>query len=262
MIVYDVTESRLCQGKQPMRADPPNRDPPTLPRLVPLAARTLVEQVVDAIVEAAARGLFLPGDRIVEAEVARALNVSRIPVREALRILESQSVVVNTRFRGMRLMSVGNDRLQKTLKVRHALESLAGHEAMARLASDARLLDPMAAVLAEMHAAGSSADAFRLAALDTEFHRALCRASGNEALLNTWEPLSTQLTIIFGLATRRKPLEAIVAEHDELIAALTARDDAAFDEVLRRHILEYSREIEYEHLVDDLRKRAPAGKPA
>jgi DNA-binding GntR family transcriptional regulator len=59
-------------------------------------------QVVDAIVEATATGVFLPGDRIVEAEVARALNVSRIPVREALRILESQGIVVNERYRGMR----------------------------------------------------------------------------------------------------------------------------------------------------------------
>ena len=56
------------------------------PKLQPLAAKTLVDQVVEAIVEATATGVYLPGDRIVEAEVARALNVSRVPVREALSV--------------------------------------------------------------------------------------------------------------------------------------------------------------------------------
>jgi DNA-binding GntR family transcriptional regulator len=237
-----------------MVAETRGRKEPSLPKLVPIAAKTLVEQVVSAVVEAAARGVFLPGDRIVEAEVARALNVSRIPVREALRILESQQVVVNTRFRGMRLMSVDIDRLEQTLKVRFALESLAGHEAMARLADDPGVLAPLETLLADMHAAGDSQDAFRLAELDTEFHRALCAASGNATLVSTWEPLSRQLTIIFGLATQKKPLADIVAEHVDLIAALKARDEAAFDTVLRRHILEYARDIEYGKLVEDLRR--------
>jgi DNA-binding GntR family transcriptional regulator len=89
-------------------------------------AKSLVEQVVDAIVEAAAKGVFLPGDRLVEAELARSLNVSRIPVREALRLLESQGVVVSERYRGMSLMSVDIERLEKILKVRLALESSPG----------------------------------------------------------------------------------------------------------------------------------------
>ncbi|MCS5874512.1 GntR family transcriptional regulator [Klebsiella pneumoniae subsp. pneumoniae] len=56
----------------------------------PLRARTLVDDAVDAIVAAAARGMLLPGDRIVETDIASKLNISRIPVREALRLLESQ----------------------------------------------------------------------------------------------------------------------------------------------------------------------------
>jgi DNA-binding GntR family transcriptional regulator len=123
-----------------MTISPPQRARPILTRLAPLAAKTLVDQVVDAIVEATARGVFLPGDRIVEAEVARALNVSRIPVREALRLLESQSVVVSERYRGMRLMSVDIDGLEKILRVRLVLEMLAGAEVMQRVAADPQVL--------------------------------------------------------------------------------------------------------------------------
>ncbi|RYE08666.1 MAG: GntR family transcriptional regulator [Hyphomicrobiales bacterium] len=228
--------------------------------LTPLVAKSLVNQVVDAIVEAAAKGVFLPGDRIVEAELARSLNVSRIPVREALRLLESQGVVVSERYRGMSLMSVDIDRLEKILKVRLALEMLAGHEVMARLKTDKKALAPLEKVLAEMHKAGKADDGFRVASLDTEFHQVLCGLSGNEVLLKTFEPLSRQLTIIFGLSTMKKGVQSIVEEHDELLEVLRAGDQAAFDSLIRVHILDYSRAVDYEHLVEQLRKLADRRK--
>jgi DNA-binding GntR family transcriptional regulator len=222
--------------------------------LKPIAVKSLVEQIVDEIVEATAKGIFLPGDRIVEAEVARSLNVSRIPVREALRLLESQGVVVSERYRGMRLMSVDIDRLEKILKVRLALEKLAGAEVMELSREDSAVLVPLETILAEMHAAGKAGDGFRVASLDTEFHRCLCETSGNEALLRAWEPLSRQLTIIFGLSTMKKPVDSIVQEHDEVMAALRAGDGKAFDDLMETHILEYSRAVDYEHLVEQLRQ--------
>jgi len=242
----------------PLKPHEPSR--PGLTRLPPLAARTLVDQVVDAIVEATARGVFLPGDRIVEAEIARALNVSRIPVREALRILESQSVVVSERYRGMRLMSVDIAGLEKILRVRLVLEQLAGAELMPRVREDPSVLAPLEAILARMHAAADAGDDLQVATLDTEFHRCLCQLSGNEALERSWEPLARQLTIIFGIATFCKPIKGIVAEHDEVIDALRAGDGAAFDRLMEVHILEYSRAVDYAALVQQLRQIAEARK--
>ncbi len=97
-------------------------------------------------------------------------------------------------------------------------------------------------------------DSYAVATLDTEFHRCLCQLSGNEVLVRTWEPLSRQLTIIFGLATLRKTLKSIVAEHDDVIAALRAGDQAKFDRLMEVHILEYTRAIDYEALVEQLRR--------
>jgi DNA-binding GntR family transcriptional regulator len=225
-----------------------------IPGLRPLAAKSLVDQVVDAIVEATAKGIFLPGDRIIEADVARALNVSRVPVREALRLLESQGVVVSERYRGMSLMSVDIDRLEKILKVRLALEKLAGAEVMEKLKTDADALAPLERVLAEMHRAADAEDGFGVASLDTEFHLCLCRLSDNDALVRAFEPLSRQLTIIFGLSTIKKGVASIVTEHDEVVAALKAGDRAAFDDLMQIHILDYSRAVEYEDLVEQLRK--------
>src|SRR5436853_2307544 len=101
-------------------------------QLEPLTPRTLVDHVVEAIVQAAATGIFMPGDRIVEADVARRLNVSRVPVREALRLLESQGIVVSMPYRGMRLMEVTNRGVAALMQVRLALETLAVKEALAR----------------------------------------------------------------------------------------------------------------------------------
>jgi DNA-binding GntR family transcriptional regulator len=245
----------MLSRKLPTMSEAQSRKPRSgLTKLAPLEAKTLVDQVVDAIVEATARGDFLPGDRIVEAEVARALNVSRIPVREALRLLESQSVVVSERYRGMRLMSVDIDGLGKILKVRLALEQLAGADVIDRLARRVETLEPLMAVLQEMHLAADAEDAFRVAKLDTDFHRCLCRLSGNDVLVRTWEPLSRQLTIIFGLATHRKSLKSIVAEHDDVIDALRQGDLAGFNRLMEIHILEYTRAVDYEDLVEQLRR--------
>lgn len=230
--------------------------------LAPLAAKTRVDQVVDAIVEATAKGLILPGDRIVEADLARTLNVSRVPVREALRLLESQGVVVNERYRGMKLMSVNIDRLEKTLKVRLALEKLAGGEVIARAQKNPEVLKPLDEVLQQLHAAADADDGFLVAKLDTEFHRCLCQLCENEALLGAWEPLSRQLTIIFGLSTLKKDLKAIVAEHDDVMSALRKGNLKAFEDLMETHILEYSRAVDYELLVEQLRRLEDRSKTA
>ena len=105
-------------------------------RLAPVQPRTMVEQAAEAVVAAAARGAFLPGDRLVEAEIARDLGISRVPVREALRLLESQGIVVSTPYKGMRLMQVTNRAVAELTRVRTALETVALKEiAAARRAS-------------------------------------------------------------------------------------------------------------------------------
>jgi len=227
--------------------------------LAPLAPTTLVEQVADAIVEAAAQGHFLPGDRIVEAEIARRLEVSRVPVREALRLLESQGIVVNTPYRGMRLMDVSTDRLEKILEVRLALERLAAQRVLEKARATPSLLEPLARIVGEMGEAARTGNGYQVAFLDTAFHRELCALSGNEILVQTWEPLWRQLTIIFGLSTLQKGLEPIVEEHVDLLAALRAGDRAELERLMDVHILEYTRALDYEGFVARLRDVEKSG---
>ena len=97
-----------------------------------------------------------------------------------------------------------------------------------------------------------------MATQDTAFHRALCEVSGNKALLQAWEPLSRQLTIIFGLSSLQKPLETILTEHEELLATLKSGNFAEVNRAIEVHIVAQNYEVDFATLIASHRKsRAP-----
>ncbi len=220
-----------------------------------IAPLTLVDQIVEAIVEAAATGVFLPGDRVVEADLARRFNVSRVPVREAMRLLESQGILINVPYRGMRLMDVSVERVEKILQVRLALEMVAARHVQQRAAVEPAVLEPLARIVDEMRRAAAAGDAYHVATLDTAFHRRLCELSGNEVLVATWEPLARQLTIVFGLAALQRVLATITGEHEEVLEALRGDDWPALSALMEGHIMDFVRIIDHDDLMTALRER-------
>ena len=195
-----------------------DRSGPPLPQtFLKLQPRTLVHQVIDALVAGAAEGLLLPGDRIIEADLADQLGVSRVPVREALRVLESQGVVVNEPYKGIRLTPVSPERIDQLIEVRVALETTAATRAIRLKRNDAEHLQQLESIVHDMETMAERNDVFGFATADTAFHRTLCSYAGNAVLSDMWEMLARQMTIIFGLSALGKPMEAIVEEHWELI---------------------------------------------
>jgi len=227
---------------------------PAAPDWRPLQPQTLVDLVIDAIVPAAAAGVILPGDRIVETDIAQKLGVSRVPVREALRLLESQGIVVNETYKGIRLRPISNQRVHDLVEARAALEQSAVIRAVAAGRNTGAHLDPMRAAVREMDLMAARGDAYGLALADMAFHRALCRLSGNSVTLDLWETLSRQVIIIFGLATLGKPMPAIVDEHHEMITALESGDLSVIVKTLGEHITVMNDAVDYETLV--ARRRA------
>lgn len=195
----------------------------------------MVEQAAEAIVGAAARGVFLPGDRLVEAQIARDLGISRVPVREALRLLESQGIVVSTPYKGMRLMQVTNAGVADLLRVRLALETLALQEALRRPGGAERFatLRRAADAFAQAQATGDPA---ALVAAEEGFHGELCRCSGNSPLVALWASLARQLAVVWGLGLGAEGMGAAVREHAGLIAALEAGDLRGASAQLTAHV--------------------------
>ncbi|WP_137178068.1 GntR family transcriptional regulator [Roseomonas sp. AR75] len=197
--------------------------------------RTMVEQAAEAVVAAAARGAFLPGDRLVEAEIARDLGISRVPVREALRLLESQGIVVSTPYKGMRLMQVTSQGVAELFRVRNALETLALREIVAAGMRAAALEGARRA--AETHEqAVAEADTAAAVAADAAFHGELCRLSGNAALHALWLGLARQLCVVWGLGLGVRDSRTIVAEHRALLDCLEGGDADGARTALEAHI--------------------------
>ncbi|MBL8588413.1 MAG: GntR family transcriptional regulator [Methylobacteriaceae bacterium] len=215
----------------------------------PIRPQTLVDQVGDSIIAQAARGAILPGDRIVESELAKKLGVSRVPVRESLRILESQGIVLNEPYKGIRLRPVTNDRVRDLVEARTALETTAAQRAVAAGRNRGAALAPLRAALAEIRASAARREPYGFAAADTDFHRALCRLGGNGVLVDMWETLARQMTIIFGLATLKKPMKAIVDEHTQLLGDLESGDIARITASLHEHITVMNMAVDYEAIL-------------
>lgn len=222
-----------------------------------MRVRTLVDQAVDAIVAGAARGLILPGDRIVEAEIAQALGISRVPVREALRVLESQGVVTSERYKGIRLMQVTRERLEEVLEVRVALESIAARRTIREGRNTAAATRGLEAAHDELLLMCARNDAYGFASADATFHRELCRLGGSTVVCTLWESLSRQLTIIFGLSTFGKPMPAIAEEHRRLIDVLLTGDEEALEREIEDHILVQTRAMDYGRIIAERRGTRP-----
>lgn len=226
------------------------------PAFVKLQPRTLVHQVIDALVAGASEGLILPGDRIVEADLALQLGVSRVPVREALRVLESQGIVVNEPYKGIRLTPVTPERIDQLIEVRVALETAAAVGSIRRGLNDGAHLEELAAIVQDMSDMADRNDVFGFATADTNFHRTLCGFAGNAVLNDMWEMLARQMTIIFGLSTLGKPMAAIVEEHRRLIDVFRSGDVSDMAREIEDHIDVQIHKVDLEKIIAQRRSQA------
>jgi DNA-binding GntR family transcriptional regulator len=225
------------------------------PRWEVARPQTMVDLAVAAIISGATRGVILPGDRIVEAELARALGMSRVPIREALRILESQGVVTSAPYKGIRLMEVTHERLEQVLDVRANLEILAARRAIEAGRNGPAELARLRAARDELELVAARNDVYAFALADAGFHRTLCELGGNPVLSVLWESLARQVTVIGGLATLGKPMQDIVAEHYRLIEVFASGDSEAVAHELHDHIVVFAHSIDFDAIISERRKQ-------
>jgi DNA-binding GntR family transcriptional regulator len=227
----------------------------------PLRPRTLVDLAIEAIMAGAVRGLVLPGDRIVESDIAQRLGVSRVPVREALRILESQGIVINEPYKGIRLTPFTPERLDQVIETRVALEVSAASRAIRLGRNDETGIMALQRCINELELMQARGDAYGFASADTGFHRTLLGLSGNNVLCGLWEGLSRQLTIFFGLSTLGKPMSEIVNEHRTLITVFHSGDPAAMGQALGDHISVQTHAVDYAGIIARRRAELERSQP-
>lgn len=201
-------------------------------------SRILSEHVAVQLREAIINDQLKPGQRIVEREIAEAMQTSRGPVRDALLLLEKEGLVVRYPHRGTFVTELSLEDAEEIYTLRQAIESLAVEYALQRATpEDLDGLDEQVQKMAAEVEAGY--DLGKATELDLEFHRTLCRISGHRRLLEAWEALSAQTRVLLLTHRRRNPrdfTERAVEWHRSLVQAIRLGDVELAREELQKHL--------------------------
>ncbi|WP_125611234.1 GntR family transcriptional regulator [Specibacter cremeus] len=179
----------------------------------------LRETVRDVVRTRIFEGHYAPGTRLVERDLAAEFNVSRLPVREALRMLRQEGVISDRNGRGAEVSSLSAKDVEDLFDVRNSLEVLACRLAAARAtAADLRELARLLDEAEEFLAKGSLVDTFRA---NSDFHDAITRIADNGFLRSALEPLQGRMHWLFRHVS---DLPELVQEHRALYLAIASGD--------------------------------------
>lgn len=195
----------------------------------------LVAAVEAQLTQAIVEGRLPPGSRIVEADIARRMNVSRAPVREAARRLERQGVLVSRPRHGFAVRTVTAREIDDLFAVRLNLETMAAQLAC-RHAPEASL-QLLGEMVERMVQEAESLPQIERVARDLAFHTAICELSGNAYLHRVFSHMQTEIRMIVALidSVYHDP-RAVAETHRPIVEALARRDEAAATAALRLHI--------------------------
>lgn len=208
--------------------------------------RPLHEMVADQVKTAILNGDFFPGERLVEDRLAREFNVSRHPVREALRVLQAEGFVEISPRRGASVSRISVEEASELFEVLSALDGLA-----ARLASQVKspdVLAPASGAIEEAMAIMDGSheltqdDVLKLIVLNRSFHEAVADAGSNRQLIDSLTQLRDRLQWLQAAGHRRRP-QLSWAEHAEILEAIAAGDSRTAEMRARAHI--ESARVEY-----------------
>lgn len=201
----------------------------------PLNRRTLHDEVVDRVRNLVIEGQLAAGARIHESQLGKALGVSRTPLREALKVLASEGLIELVPGRGAVVKRLTQQDVRDMLDVLVALETLAGRLACRNATDDdIRRLRAVHDEMMALYAAGNRLEYYWR---NQAIHAGLAALSGNALLASLHQTIAARLKRIRFIGNEEPDKWAgAVAEHEAMIAALEARDDARLADVIHQHL--------------------------
>ena len=200
--------------------------------------RPLADEVHDTLLRQLMSSRFVPDSRVTIDALARELGVSQTPIRAALNRMEADGLVVRVPHAGYRIPPlITRERFDDMLEIRLLLEPAAARRAAERATSSQvselrRLLEEMAGL--EEGDGPSAYGTFGLR--DAAFHDLVARSAGNELVREALARLHTHVHL-FRLVYDTQVTYLAMAEHDEILAAIAARDPDQAAYAMRQHIL-------------------------
>lgn len=207
----------------------------------------LPERIAGALRTAILDNVVAPGARLREQDLAKSLGVSRVPLREALRLLAGEGMVVIQRHRGALVRERSDRELRELFAVRAMFESAA-----ARLLVDlrpARVLDMLEAMIVDMKTASRAAKYDEYSRAAASFHDLIVAECGNDLLAQLYDRIRTNLRRYQSMMKDLpgSPSKSI-REHEKILGAIRAGDAAGASNAAEIHVCELVRRFERSRL--------------
>ena len=204
--------------------------------LLGLQKTNLRQQAVTALRSAITSGELRPRSALVETELSERLQISRGTLREALRQLQQEGLVVTGARGRLHVRHLDTKEIQNIFSVRAALEGLAASE-VAVHPDRTRIVGNLMAALDVMKKAPRDDTLDDRIEADLEFHRLLCRSADNETLLHSWTNLEGSIRMSIMFAGRDRAVGNMDADrHHEIVDAIEAGDPEAAAFAVRTHM--------------------------
>ena len=202
------------------------------------APQTLAEQTADILRERIIAGHFRSGERLVEARIASQLQISRGPVREALKQLREEGLVREEPRRGAFVASPTIEDVRDVYDLRAALEARAARLVIRN--GDPAAVGALDRAVVRIEDAARAGDLARMVSSDYEFHETLCRVSGNRRLLEAFVRNASALRALLGLEEERfyGSFDAIWHQHRELLETVVSGDGDRAEALFTVHMEE------------------------
>jgi len=195
----------------------------------------LRDVVFNTLRQAIIKGELKPGEKLLEISLADQLGVSRTPVREAIRKLELEGLVVMVPRKGATVAGITKKHLMDVLDIRRALEELAIELACERITQEQ--LGELKSIEKSIKDVRDSEDPFELSDLDEKFHEVIYTSTNNPRLIQMLANLREQMyryRLEYIKATDKRP--KLISEHNRIVKALETKDAELGRRAIRDHI--------------------------
>ena len=201
-----------------------------------LKPETLRSQVENFIRQEIITGRFKAGQKLIERELCEMLNISRAPLREALRKLEAEKLIVNIPHRGPTVRTISFAEAKEIYALRSLLEGHAAHE-FARLATDQEVSELQIAART-LREGGELNSQEKVIASKAHFYEILLGGAGNSLVREILDSLLIQVNLLRSISLMHPDrLLKSLDEIDELVACIARRDPVGAQLIAKNHIL-------------------------
>jgi DNA-binding GntR family transcriptional regulator len=203
--------------------------------VIEIARHTLHDQVVTRLRAMLVEGRIVPGAKLNERELCELLRVSRTPLREAIKLLAAEGLIDLLPHRGAVAVKLGEADIHQVFEVLAELEGISGELAAARIA-DAEIAE-IRALHYEMLACFARRDLSGYYRINAQVHAAINHAAGNPVLTKIYRETNARVqSLRFRTNQNEAKWKLAVAEHEQMISALEARDAARLRGILIGHL--------------------------